>query len=113
MENKTKNDFVPIQTKLAGVTFGDCQANIRQWGCPKYGIYDIVREPNNPYDPNAVRVTTLNNDFMGYLPKSIAAELSPMMDLGRTFIAEFVRVNAFSEITDRVGLTVKLIEISE
>jgi hypothetical protein len=38
---ENKNNFSPIQTKLAGVTFGNCQANIRQWGCADFSFYEV------------------------------------------------------------------------
>jgi len=113
MQNKIKNDFVSFQTKLAGVSFGDCQANIKKWGCSDIGTYAVIREPDNPYDPNAVRVSFLGAYDMGYLPRQVVATLAPMMDAGRTFLAEFVRINEFTEITDKVGLTVKIIETNK
>jgi hypothetical protein len=47
----------PLTTKLAGVSHGDCQANIKQFGCPDTGFYALIREPDNPYDPNAIAVS--------------------------------------------------------
>ena len=110
MKDKIENDFVSIQTKLAGVTFGDCQANIKKWGCADIGTYAVIREPDNPYDPNAVRVSFLGAYDMGYLPRQVAATLAPMMDAGRTFLAEFVKINELAEIASTVGVTIKIIE---
>ncbi len=41
----------------------------------------LVREPDNPYDPNAVRVV-LSGEHIGYVPKSVAEHLAPAMDGG-------------------------------
>ncbi len=101
----------PIFTKLAGVTFGDCQQNIRLYGnAIKLGIYeyDLIREPENPHDPYAVRVCFVNF-CLGYLPTPIAEKIAPFMDAGRRFEAEFVSLNR-SPYHDTVGLTVKIIE---
>jgi len=113
MQNKIKNDFVSIQTKLAGVSFGDCQTNIRKWGCPDIGWYGLYREPDNKYDPNAVFVALFGVYKMGYLRKEIAAKIAPLMDGGRYFLAKFVRINEFPEISSIVGLTVRIVETTD
>lgn len=109
MKNKL---FSPIQARLAGVTFDDCQANIRKWGCPDIGTYALVREPENPYDPNAVRVSLFGIYEMGYLPRWLSKDIAPQMDAGRNFIAEFVCRNEY-EPYENVGLTVSIIETTE
>ena len=101
--------FQPIQTKLAGVTFDNCQANIRQWGCSDIGTYAVVREPNNPYDSNAVRISLFDIWEMGYLPSHVARKVAPLMDSGRNFRAEFVCINEYAPY-ENVGLTVRIIE---
>jgi len=102
--------FQPITIKLAGVSFGDCQENIKQWGCRDIGSYAVCRERGNPHDPNAVQVSLFGQYKMGYVPKHIASELAPLIDQGRFFLAEFVSRNEFPEITDTVGLTVRIVE---
>ena len=108
---KSQKNFSSIQTKLAGVTFGDCQANIEKWGYADIRYFRMEREPENIHDPNAVGVWFLG-DRLGYLPKTIAAKIAPLMDSGRTFSAEFVRRNEF-EPCDTVGLTVRIEEATE
>ena len=102
----------PIVTKLAGVTFGDCQQNIKLYGnAIKLGIYeyDLIREPENPHDPYAVRVCFVNF-CLGYLPTTLSKVIGPLMDAGKRFEAEYVSLN-LSPYHDTVGLTVKIIEI--
>lgn len=36
----------------------------------------IIPEPHNPFDPNALRVVTLQGLAVGYVPKTLAAALS-------------------------------------
>ena len=43
----------PISIKLAGVSFGDAQENIKKFCCQDIGSYVLIREPDNPHDPNA------------------------------------------------------------
>jgi hypothetical protein len=96
--------------KLVGVFFEGAQDNIRQWGCPDIGTYALVREKDNPHDPNAIRVALFGHFYMGYLPKHLAQILAPMIDSGRKFIAEFVRVNRHP-YHEEVGLTIRIVEM--
>jgi len=97
-----------IITKLKGVTFGDCQQNIRLFGNPGINTYNLRREPQNPFDPNAVWVGT-GTYHMGYLPRPVAQRFAPYMDAGRRFMAEYVSLNQ-SPFHQTVGLTVRIIE---
>ena len=97
--------------KLAGVTYGPCQENIKNYACPtELGIdeYELVREPDNPADPNAVRVEIAGFKF-GYIPKEQAQEISSIMDNGHKLVAVFVSLNQHP-YHETVGLTVRIIE---
>jgi hypothetical protein len=72
----------------------------------------MVREPNNPHDPNAIRVALFGRIFMGYVPKDIAQDLAPLMDSGRHFMAFFVKLN-LPLYEGSVGLTVEIRELPE
>ena len=100
----------PITTRLAGVTHGDAQANIKKYGGPGIGHYDLVREPNNPHDPNAIRVALFGQIFMGYIPAKTAAMLAPLMDQRRELVAEFVRINS-APGQEIIGMTVRIEEL--
>ncbi len=101
----------PIVTRLAGVTFDNCQENIKLFSHPSFNTYEVRREFGNLHDPNAVRVT-IGNCKMGYLPKRIAQEIAPLIDTGDSFVAEHVSLNT-SPWHDTVGLTVKIIETTK
>ena len=101
--------FEPITVRLRGVSFDNCQENIRKFGSPDIGSYALIREPHNEYDYNAIRVSLFGLFHVGYLPKDISKEIAPLMDSGRKFLALFVRRNEF--LPDAmVGLTVKIVE---
>ena len=106
-----KNEFSPIQTRLAGVSFNDCQENIRKWGYRDIGYFSLEREHDNPHDQNAVSVWFLN-DRLGYLQKPVAEKLAPVMDAGRSFLAEFVCRNEYAPY-ENVGLTVRIVETTK
>ena len=99
----------PIVTKLAGVSFGDRQQNIKLFGNRDINSYSLEREPSNPYDPNAVLVS-IGTYHLGYLPTTLSKVIGPLMDAGKKFKAEFHSLNR-SPYHDTVGLTVKIIEI--
>ena len=100
--------FSSFHTKLAGVTFDNCQDSIKKWGHRDIGYFMLEREPDNPHDPNAVGVWFLN-DRLGYLQKPIAEKLSPVMDAGTKFTAKFISRNQFAP-DSIVGLTVEIVE---
>jgi hypothetical protein len=99
-----------IILNLAGVTYRDAQENIKRFGCRDIGSFALVREPENSYDPNAIRVEVAGF-FLGYIPKGVAKTLAPLMDAGRDFLALFVRRNQ-SPYHETVGLMVKIIEVT-
>ena len=101
--------FKPIITRLSGVSFGDTQQNIKQFGCKDIGSYVLIREPDNPHDPDAIAVSLGGIWHMGYIPSALAKYLSPLMDAGREFDVEFVCRNKHPT-EELIGLTVKIIE---
>jgi hypothetical protein len=98
-----------IVTKLGGVTDRRVQDHIRTFGNKDFGGYTLIREPENPHDPNAIKVTVAGVVFLGYLPREIAAELAPLIDVGAQFDVFFVSLNQHP-IYRTVGLTVRIKE---
>ena len=64
-----------ICTKVAGVTFDNRQAVLARLSAGE--TIQLRREPDNPYDPNAISVERLNGQQIGYLNRHMAAELAP------------------------------------
>jgi hypothetical protein len=104
--------LTPITARLSGVSFRDAQPNIRQFGCAAIGTYALIREPENQFDPNAIQVSLGGVWFMGYVPSRLAKILAPMIDAGRTFLAEFVCRNE-APGRELVGLTVRIVETTK
>lgn len=101
----------PITTKLAGVSHGACQHNIKTYGGEGVGNYQLVREPGNPHDPNAIMVALFGHYGLGYVPAAIAKKIAPIIDSGRHLEAEFVSVNRHP-YHEQVGITVRVVEIT-
>ena len=56
----------------------------------------VVREPQNPYDANAIAVHIFNQK-LGYFPRGFAAEVAPLMDAGYKVIANKSRDLRFAQ----------------
>lgn len=52
---------------------------------------NLVREPANPHDPNAVQVWWKNAHMLGHLPRSVSRVMAPLLDAGtpaRAYVAQ-------------------------
>ena len=101
----------PLTIKLTGVIYGDCQKNIQLYAGPGVGDFELVREPDNPYDKNAIKIALFGHFEFGYIPSPIASKIAPLMDSGKCFEAEYISRNQHPKY-DQIGLTVKIIEIN-
>lgn len=52
----------------------------------------LAREPNNPYDANAIRVLYPEYDmtWIGYIEKEVAEEVAPLLDSSRACICKIL-----------------------
>lgn len=71
-EGQKNEDGTPRQEIIAGCEPGD--------------IVTLVREPKNPYDENAIRID-YKHEAIGYINKSDAAKLAPILDADRKHTA--------------------------
>ena len=96
--------------KLTGVSFGVAKEVIKdliQVG--HIDEYDLIREHESPYDPNTIKVQCLNN-FLGWIPKERNSGLAALMDNGRQFKAELVRIVSHPSHPNK-GVIVNIVEI--
>jgi HIRAN domain-containing protein len=71
------------RTKVVGVTKKNSDGQDRQdivAGLDEGDWLSLVREPENPRDPNAIAVRTTNGDQVGYLSRDKAKELAKLAD---------------------------------
>lgn len=77
--------------QLVGVNFRDQRAKETVKALEVGNILQLEREPDNPYDPNAIRVVVPDHDendnFLGFIERGMAAILAPEMDDGSKFTA--------------------------
>lgn len=50
----------------------------------------FYREPDNPYDPQAIRIETLEGKKIGYVPKQNNVIFSRLMDAGKVLFAKIM-----------------------
>ena len=81
---------------LAGVSFGDCQANIPKTHAGQR--LEVVRELDNPHDKNAIALRTADGLMLGYLPRDTAAEAAKSLDAGKQWAAYVGRVKPPGEV---------------
>lgn len=88
LRTKDTYETTPVSTfntKVKGVTFNNIKGiSIQKILSDLKGNEEITfeREPNNPYDSNAILVFADNNNI-GHLSADIAARYSPQMDNGK------------------------------
>jgi hypothetical protein len=61
----------------------------------------LVRDPDHPSDPNAVRVCRLSGEQIGCLRKETTAEVGPRIDAGMRFETEIIRLSGGSRLSKR------------
>jgi hypothetical protein len=71
-------------------------------------VLDLVREPGNPHDTNAVAVY-FNEDRLGYLPRTENQIVAQMLDRDEKLEASIIRLmedeNPWNRVRIRVSLT--------
>lgn len=93
-----------ILTKIAGVTFGD-----RQHICKNLYIgakLDLIRDPENEYDPNAIGVY-YKNQQCGFIPKDKTANLAIQIDSGKEFEAKVLNIKGGGNYKIGVDIIIK------
>lgn len=91
-------------SKIVGVTFGDAQSYIKYLQPGQ--ILRVVREPNNPYDNNAIAIY----DWMrplGHLSRQIAASIAPEIDAGAIYKVTVSEVTGGGEYSYGVNIFIE------
>ena len=84
------NTLILSKVKVAGVTFNNPDGVGRQKilsHMEKWEVLDIVREPDNQFDPNALLVIS-GMGVIGHIEKNFASIVSPLMAKGASVFAK-------------------------
>ena len=79
-----------LRTVIVGNNHRPLAAQERFRAMEENEILDLVREPDNQFDPLAIQVHTLDGAFIGYIPKHSNAALAQELDAGTPFVARWV-----------------------
>lgn len=73
-------------TKLVGINFRPEEVKELVKALEPGDVLALEREPDNPYDPNAIRVLDADENFLGFVAAKnalhVASEIAPYMDNG-------------------------------
>lgn len=103
-----------VITKAAGVTYGKRQKALEHLAryAPEQISIRLERERNNEFDYNAVAVIATvqgkGSYCMGYLPRALAAFVTPLMDAGKAVQGLFRRVKGLYEPFMNYGLEIEV-----
>lgn len=97
-----------IRTKIRGTTFRGFD-----WDIPCEGDkVHLVREPDNAYDPNAIKCVHSGAGFLGYVGRDLAAQLAPTIDQGATAAASILDITGGTDAAPNRGINL-LITVSQ
>ena len=80
-----------VETRIVGISFNK-RKEVAELLTEREQVF-LVREPDNPFDSNAVKVVRWDHQQFGYLERELAKVLAPTMDrFGRFFKARVSRL---------------------
>lgn len=68
----------------------------------KVHTVQLIPEPTNPHDPNAIKVL-INNVHIGYVPRNDTRVVSQIMGSGEVELSAFVSGGEYRLITSKIG----------
>ena len=97
----------PIDSKVAGVTFEGRQTVVRRLRPGE--VLQLVREPDNPHDPDAIKVLRKNGDQVGYVEKQLALDMQWHFQASvAPRVAEVVQVTGEESRGQSLGVVIRI-----
>ncbi|NQS75277.1 MAG: hypothetical protein HQP61_02370 [Peptococcaceae bacterium] len=108
-----------FEIAVVGVTFEGRQEILRElyeeaehstegWKYKMSWHCGLIRQPDNPYDPNAIAVE-LAGEQVGFIPKALAAKLAPRIDAGEVYRVVDARIIKGGSNKDKPVFGVRII----
>lgn len=103
-----------IVTKAAGVTHGNRQMLLHRLAAysPEQVSIELHRERENRFDSNAIKVVAAvsgkGKAALGYLNRTLAAVIAPLMDKGKRIVSTFRAVTGGESLHLTYGLSFEL-----
>ena len=93
-----------FHTKVAGISRH--QRIAKQ--CDEGDVLSLEREPDNPADPNAIKVSREDGPQIGYIPAHTARDLAKKMDAGEPVYAVISEITGGTEDKPTTGINLKI-----
>ena len=103
-----------VETKVSGVTYGNRQKAIEHLTHyqPEQISIELIRERDSAYDINSVAVVASvagkGSYTMGYLPRTLAAFIAPLLDAGKAIGSAYKEVRGKYQPYMNYGLAITL-----
>jgi hypothetical protein len=97
-----------IETSVAGVTFEGRQELIKNLHIGE--SIKLIREFNNPYDINAIKVVSENNSHIGYINRKLAEKIAPIMEnniMTKELVGEVCSIYQVENEQSIIGVKIK------
>ena len=98
------SDVLLLQTEIAGTTHVVGIEELEPFLRPGERL-ELIRVPNNPSDPNAIKVFTKDQVKVGYIPRRENHILARLMDAGKLLYAT-IRAQAWQDDWLRIEIDV-------
>ncbi|MDD3627660.1 MAG: HIRAN domain-containing protein [bacterium] len=95
-----------IITKVVGIQYNEGKSSIGHLN-PGDTI-NLVREPKNTADPNAIAVKDLGGNKLGYISREWAARLAPKIDAGSKVNTTVKNITGSYEIGFGLDITIEV-----
>jgi len=89
-ENKELNNVLEEPTWISGIRFEN--RRVAAYRTNKGDVLELMRDYDNAYDRNAIKVFTSNKMELGYLNRNVAQFLAPYIDCGMKINAEIKKI---------------------
>lgn len=103
-----------IETSVAGVTFEGRQEVIKDLHIEESIL--LMRERNNPYDINAIKVISENGSHIGYINRKLAKKIAPIMEYNletKQLVGEICSIYQVEKEQSIIGVKIKFILSNE
>ena len=73
---------------------------------------DLICEPDNKFDPNAVRIE-LDDTMLGYVPKKFSAEVNAALEIGRDLECIITKLDPSAKPWEQCEVTINQIDLDD